>query len=353
MTRQPALAILTLCAAVLPAVSLLASSAPQAAAEEGTPEPAPKAVAEEPDKSFGEVSKGAELTHDYVIRNQGTADLEITRVVPSCGCTVADFDRRIPPGGQGKVHVVIDTTNLVDSSRRDILVYTNDASQPILRLSFEAEVIAHLDARPGFARYQVVHGETEPGIIRQTLWAADGKEFKIVRVDSPYSYLGTEFHPASAEERNPEATGSGPQWIVEMHLDYNRAPVGPLAGEVVIHTSHEDQREVRIPVSGFVRPSMWATPHEVNLGEVKLDQPLRFAIVVQSFLTDPMEITGVDSDLAGLESSFSPIQEGRKYTVEVTLSPEMPKGAFESKLSIRTSSPISPVVEVPLRGTIL
>jgi hypothetical protein len=316
-------------------------------------EPLPKIVVPEPLKEFGEVSKGARLTHDYVVENQGNADLEIRRVAPDCGCTVTEFDRVIPPGGKGVIHATIDTSSFSEKTGRTIWVYTNDPETPRLELHFVVDVVTHLGSQPGYARYQVVHGEEKPGIVRQTIWAKDGKEFKILGVDSPYPFLSTSFHLAGAEERRTDVQGTGPQWVVDLNLDYNHAPVGPLAAEVVIHTDHPKQKEVRIPITGFVRPAIWATPHEVDLGEVTLEEPKGFVIVVQSFLSGPVEITGVDSDLEGVETSFHPIQEGRKFAVEVTVDPKIGKGLFSGTVRIRTSSPKMPLVEVPLRGNVL
>ena len=43
-------------------------------------------------------AKGDKIIHDFVIKNDGDADLQITNVQPACGCTVASFDKVIKPG---------------------------------------------------------------------------------------------------------------------------------------------------------------------------------------------------------------------------------------------------------------
>ncbi len=43
---------------------------------------APKAVFHKPNHSFGEVFEGAEVKHDFVVENQGTAPLVIKRISP-------------------------------------------------------------------------------------------------------------------------------------------------------------------------------------------------------------------------------------------------------------------------------
>ena len=54
-------------------------------------------------KDFGVVAKGEKLQAVFEVRNTGQAPLEITQVRPTCGCTVADFDKTIAPGGTGKI----------------------------------------------------------------------------------------------------------------------------------------------------------------------------------------------------------------------------------------------------------
>src|SRR3954452_1088275 len=93
MHRQIKTVILALCAALLVAASLLAAGKP-------------KATVAEPVTDVGTVPKGEKIIHDFLIKNEGDADLQITNVQPACGCTVAEFDKVIKPGATGKVHAV-------------------------------------------------------------------------------------------------------------------------------------------------------------------------------------------------------------------------------------------------------
>jgi hypothetical protein len=349
------LVILALGLALL-AGSIAAQASSPAAAPASTPAPAapgakkPKAVPVEAVSDAGQVAKGEKIVHDFELRNDGDAPLQVTDVRPACGCTVASYDKTIAPGKTGKIHIVVDTVNFSGPVNKGVTVYTNDAANPQIELTVQAKIEPYIAIKPGYARYMVVRGEAKEGTIVQTLWTPDGSPMDVVKVESPFPFLTASFRQAQEGERVPEATGK--QWRVEMLLS-NDAPVGPLAGYVTVHTSHAKQKMLQIPVSGFVRPVVAVTPPIGDFGNVELKEPLTKVLNVKSFATEPIKVTSIDQEGKGIQAKLQPLQDGREYQVQVTLSPTMGKGPFRGKLTIHTDSPKTPVIDVELRGTIL
>ena len=337
MQRHIKTAILALCAALLVAATVLAAGKP-------------KAVAVEPIKDVGTVPKGEKIVQDFLIRNDGDAALEITNVQPACGCTVAEFDKTIAPGQTGKVHTVVDTATFNGPIAKGVSVFTNDPDAPQIELTVRAKVEPFITVKPGYARYITVQGEKTEGLIVQNLWASDGAPMDVTGVDSPWPYLTVSFREAKTEERLPDVKGK--QWRVEMKLS-NDAKVGPLADYVTVHTTHPKQKVVQIPISGFVRPMIAVTPPVADLGSFQLKEPLRKVINIRNFATEPVKVTSVEQTLAGIETKIEPLQEGREYQVRIIMSPGFAKGAFDGKLTIHTDSPKMPLIEVPLKGTVL
>ncbi len=338
MQRHMKTVILALCAAFLVAAVLSADGKP-------------KAVAAEPIKDMGTVAKGDKVAADFEIRNEGDAVLEISNVQPACGCTVADFDKTVAPGKTGKVHAVVDTASFNGPITKGVTVFTNDPANPQIELTLRAKVEPYISIKPGYARYITVQGESKEGNIVQTLWSPDGTPMAITSVDSPYPYLKVSFREALPMESIPEAKGNK-QWRVEMKLA-NDAKVGPLADYVTIHTTHPKQKLVQVPVSGFVRPVMAVTPPVGDFGQIELKEPLRKSLSVKNFATEPIKLTSVDSSLKGVEAKVEPLEEGREYSIRLTLSPELGKGPFAGKLTLHTDSPKMPQLEVELKGIIL
>lgn len=336
-TRTLRPAILTLCAAVLLA-------APAAAQELH-----PRAVLPEPNYDAGKVAKGESIVHDFVIRNDGEAPLQITDVRPACGCTVADYDKTIAPGETGKIHATLDSSTFDGPISKSITVLTNDPVNPKLTLAVKATVQPYLFIQPGYARF-VQAQQSEPGSVKQILFTTTFDDLQILGIESPYPFLDVSYREAK-EEDEPREHGVGRQWVVELTLDYARAPVGTLAEYVTIRTNHPDQAVLRLPVSGFVRPMIAVTPTAADFGEIKLDQEQKASMLIHSFATEAVQVTSAETDVEGVELSVKPVEEGRKYNLYVTLSPEMPKGPFEGTIEIKTDSKKTPTITVPLRGT--
>jgi hypothetical protein len=310
----------------------------------------PKAVVVEPIKDVGSVAKGEKATADFLIRNDGDAVLEITNVQPACGCTVAEYDKTIAPGKTGKVHAVVDTATFNGPIAKGVSVFTNDPATPQIELTLRVKVEPYINVKPGYARYITVQGEPLEGNIVQTLWAPDGTPMDVVKADSPWPFLTVTYREATAAERMPDVKGK--QWRVEMKLS-NDARVGPLADYVTVHTNHPKQKIVQIPISGFVRPVMAVTPPVGDYGEIELKEPLKKSLSVKNFATEPIKLTSVETSTKGIDAKIEPLQEGREYSIRVTLDPSLGKGPFHGKLTLHTDSAKVPQLDVEIKGTIL
>lgn len=333
------LTLVTLALLILPAASMLAQGAP-------------RAVPVEPIKDFDIVAKGESIKHVFEIRNEGDAPLEITNVKPACGCTVARFDKVIAPGGVGKVHAVLDTSDFAGPISKSIAVFTNDKENPKLQLVMKAKVKPYIGVTPGFARYIYVQGEPIQPIV-QTLWAQDGRDVEIVKVKSPYGHLNVSHRPAVGDERSDKSDGK--QWRIEIALDQD-APIGALRHYVEIETNHPKQKQVKLPISGFVRPRQHVTPMEVDFGQLQGDAlPLRRTFHFTNFITDKIELTKVETDVEGLvfEVRDSDRDPGYRFRLLMTLGPEAPRGELDTVVRIHTTDSKNPIVRVPLRGSIL
>ena len=65
---------------------------------------------------------------------------------------MASFDRIIPPGGEGKITLSVDTKRYNGNIRKTATVYTNDPEKAGLTLGIRAFVRAPISLKPSYAR---------------------------------------------------------------------------------------------------------------------------------------------------------------------------------------------------------
>jgi hypothetical protein len=90
---------------------------------------------------FGKVADGKKISHTFIFDNKGTANLIITSASTTCGCTVSKYNTKpIPPGSNGNLEVVFDTSGREGMQTKTITVKSN-ASKPVVLLKITAEVV--------------------------------------------------------------------------------------------------------------------------------------------------------------------------------------------------------------------
>lgn len=311
--------------------------------------PGPTAVALETIKDFGVVNKGQRVTHDFKIRNAGDATLEITEVRPSCGCTVAEFDKTIAPGQEGKITATVDTRNFKGGIAKAVRVFTNDADNPQIDLVIKANVRSQVEVDPGYARFVAVYGEPQKTSV-QSVWSEEHPDLEISKVDSPYKFVKVSYREAEEGERLRGVDGR--QWQIEVNLDQN-APVGPMADFIVLTTNHPKLKTMRIPISGFVRPVLSVTPRIADFGRRELTEPQTASLEIRNLSGNAVGLGEISTDINGLDAEIESLEDGRLYKVLLTLQPGMDKGDFEGLVTITTNSSKQPTIEVSVKGVIL
>ena len=118
-------------------------------AQTPAPRPAPKGVTapllEIPTASydFGSIPKSPAVTHIFSVQNTGTADLVVSNMVTSCGCTTAEMSSSvIPPGQRADLTVTFNPSFHKTEGDTTRLVWfgTNDVTQPWVEVRITANV---------------------------------------------------------------------------------------------------------------------------------------------------------------------------------------------------------------------
>jgi hypothetical protein len=300
-------------------------------------------------KDFGLVSKGEKLKAVFEVKNTGAAPLEISSVRPTCGCTVASFDKLIQPGGTGKIEAEVDTTAFSGPIAKSVLVFTNDPASPQVNLVIKAEVRSFVEVLPrNLIRLNVLQGE--PATEKVILSSADASEFKVTDVDTAGGPYEVKFRELPDKERLPERKGS--QWEVAVTVPSN-APEGLLNHKIIVKTTSPKAAEVGLQISGVVRPIVQVIPGEINFGAVAGDAPVgRNIILINNRQGTQLELTKLEIDNPQFTYEVIPLQAGQRYQVAVTMQAGTPKGAQKGTLKISTNDAARKLIEVPIQATV-
>jgi hypothetical protein len=309
----------------------------------------PRVIVQETIKDFGVVNRGDRVTHEFRLDNAGSGILEITEVRPSCGCTVADYDKTIAPGTNGVVKATMDTSNLKGGIAKAVRVYTNDPVNPELNLVMKANVKSQIEIDPGYARFVAVYGEPQKTIVEK-VWSSEYPDIEILKVQSPFDFVETSFREAPEEERDKGVKGR--QWQIAVKLDQD-APVGLMAHLIVVTTNHPELKTVPIPLSGFVRPILSVTPRVADFGRRELTENQTASLEVRNLGASAVELGEVSTNVEGLDAEIEQIEDGRLFKILLTLKQGAPKGGFDGLVTITTTSNKQPTIEVSVKGVVL
>ncbi|HEX9636346.1 MAG TPA: DUF1573 domain-containing protein [Acidobacteriota bacterium] len=324
---------------VLAAFSAIATPQPATAAAEGGPALSLEATS----LDQGRVAKGATADYTFTIKNTGSAELKISEVRPSCGCTVASFDRSIAPGQSGTVRAKIETSRFIGPIAKTLTVKSNDPNKPELLLTMKADVYQLVDIQP-----------SDRAMMSTTSGESVTKSFTLKSNDpeSPaLEILGVE---ANVRGLSHKLTKGAEGYTLDLTLAAD-APVGPLAGQVKVKTNNPKLAELSIQVNGNVRGPILVAPSAVFLPAKSSDQMAQESRVVNLRPSKEglsFKVTEVRVSDPVLKADLSEIQPGSLYTVRIGFASAPQPGRFDSSVVILTDNALQPRIEVPVKAQV-
>ena len=351
--RLPCIAL----AALLVAGAVEAQQKPAAKAKPAAESKSSKAVVAAPKievvpetKDAGIVAKGQVIETTFVVKNSGGSDLLISDARPGCGCTVANYDRVIKPGAEGKVVTSVDTKAFTGPISKSVLLVSNDPERGQINLFIKATVKPFVDILPQpYVRVAIVKGDSDS---RDVILLSEEKTFKPTVAEVSQNYVKAEIAPAGEKDKIPGHPGE--QYRVRITVTPD-APEGLLNAPVRISTGVPQQPMIEIPISGVVRARVSVTPVLVNFGNFTAgkDPITRNIVVTNNKPGTPVKVTRAEVSIPGFITDVVPTQEGISYTVVVKAGDKIRKGALDGTVKLYTTDKEKPMIELPLRGEVL
>lgn len=299
----------------------------------------------------GTVSQGTTVDAVFDLVNEGDTKLVIKAVRPTCGCTVADFDKEIAPGATGHVKAKLDTKDFSGPISKSILVMTDDPQNPTVTLVIKADIRPFVEILPRpLIRFNAVLNEP----MNQTfiVVGADPEAALTVRsVESSVPFLATSMRQLGGDELIEGKSKSQYEITLSLRDD---APVGPVNAVLSVNTDLKEAPTVPVKVYGVIRALIHVTPSQIQFGSVEAKaRPGRNLIVVNN-RTDGtrVEITGAKVDDPAFDAQVTTIEQGRRYQVTVVVKADADPGSRDATLTLMTTDKDFPTVTVPVRASL-
>lgn len=314
-------------------LALLAIAVPSAALAQG-----PRITFEKPEIIFPFVKEGETKLAKFVFSNTGDQNLIIDRVAPSCGCTVATFDKVVKPGEKGTITLELDTTGITGAFRKTAIVASNDPTQPNSTLVMLGETLSRLKVDKG-RRIDLIGCLGDDISTVAMLSDPDGKPVLITRLENPMKdYLDAKLEPLPG----------GKQY--RLHIKVVAKKPVEFAGPLFLHVAGSGK--VTIYIYCEVNGAFRVMPHELHFGTVTaaMDSGMQRAVVVEAACSDTLKIESIVFDDKKFKLQQTWEVEGKRLALRLTPKVEaLGKGPFEAKLAVHANGEST---EVTLKGVV-
>jgi hypothetical protein len=289
---------------------------------------------------FGVVPHGAQLFHRFNITNIYAVRMEITSIVPGCGCITAAASKRVlEPNEKATLDVNMDARRFVGGKTVIIRVtvgpeFTSSAEVKVTALS-RADVVFN----PGDVGFGAVdHGQA----VSQTVDVdyAGPLDWHI----SELVLTKNEPFDAALVEAYRKPGKIGYQIKVTLKKD---APPGPVRETVYLKTSDPTAPLLPLLVTGEVQSALSVSPTKLNLGGVRVGETVLKKVVLRG--AKAFRVLGVDGMGEGVALDAEPGAAAPVQTL--TFKCKFGEaGDFKRELKVKTDVQDDPVT-VTLEGS--
>jgi Protein of unknown function (DUF1573) len=306
---------------------------------------------------FGMAAQQVIVDKTWEIKNEGQADLVLTKGVIECNCTLAAFDGdktresiTLKPGQKTKLHLSFETRVVNGAFHKKAEILTNDPRHP--SLNFAADGIVHpsvvLYPPESTINYLEISNDQDDHHASILLYSPDQPDIKITKLASsrPDQIVVTE-GPMSADDLKAMKVEKGRRVTINVKGDM---PLGVFREEVVIKTDHPKQPEVKLTLVGKMVGPISASPERVLLELVHSPKGDTGAITltVRGLRPTRFEVERKPEKLDVAVTQRDPSSAGGQYLLTVTVPPGMPPGDIDDQIVLKTDHPKAGELKIPV-----
>ncbi len=257
--------------------------------------------------SFGTVTEGATVTHNFLLRNTGSAPLIVDRIVSGCGCTTTTAaPLEIAPGASHDLTVSLNTDGLTGEKEKLIRLFSNDPRASFVTLTMSGSVTPIVHLLPNRLLFQDV-AITDLAKTRREFSVRINQSVTAERVSA------RSLTPAVSVAILP-STDTEAQFVASLSPDL---PVGEMREKILVEITQPGRASLRrvLPVYLSV-----VYPYSFEKGRLKFnEQSLSKRLVVRANSRNPLPIAAAVPSSPLVSVELVTLAEGRDYAVDVAV----------------------------------
>ncbi len=266
---------------------------------------------------------------------------------------MADFDKVIPPGKEGKINTIIYGNQIHPGPfRKNYTVTTNDPENSRLILLVSGNVKKVFDISENFnitafASESIDKKAVLTNLLKKPIrlvgyrWSERGKDY-----DAMKKLVGVELSEIEAGVK------------YELRV-WNKGEIRAgnyIAGDLLLLTDDEDFEEKRIMVRIQVLNDIQVHPAKVILPEMRVEEGTSRSfdktVTLVATRGDTLKVFRVIPSREDITVKLQPVKEGKSYRCSVRIRPPSESGAYEANLKFITNYSGYEEIDVPVKGSV-
>jgi hypothetical protein len=284
---------------------------------------------------FGRITPDRKVAVKYHVSNTGNAQLNITQVRPSCGCTYTMLGKwSLAPGEGTEIEAMFDPKGLKGGVRKSIEVVCSDPKTPTISLTLEAEVVQEI--MPSVESVYFHQAQKSASARSQIRYASgNGEPVQIVDVKAPGApFLTFAYRP------------EGKDLVMEVTFDGRKVPAGQNRGveQATVRFTNPRMSQLPLNIQWDLKPSILASPMELVFQDTA-GKELRQKLILKQADGRSFRVMGTRPTLPGLRVEYLK-QKASAMDLTVILPASLKAGRYSEVLSISTDDPDQPELTV-------
>jgi len=289
----------------------------------------------------GKATAGQPLNHSFIFTNVGNQTLEVTKVNPTCGCTVAGtWTKKVEPGETGTIPISVNVNQAWNGQMmKTVTVESNDKS------------------RPGPASISVKFNVWKPIEINQQYVflnippESTNEVSTIVRIDNnteqPFDLYDVQSStPAIALQVKTNEAGKHYELLVKAMPPFKQG--NNASGQISGKTTSTNMPSLAIGATVNVMPVININPPQVVLEAAPFTNVVHKPVTIQYTGSKSFHLSNPVFSAKGVDVELNESQPGKVFTVTLTFPPGFESNGRPMELTLDSSSPQMPLIKVPV-----